>query len=453
MIIEKIKTDGIAHLSYMIIDGGTAAVIDPRRDIEVYLEIAQREGAHIRHVFETHRNEDLIVGSRALAERTGAEVHHGRAREIEHAGAVAHGDCFDIGAARLKVLETPGHTLDSICLSLADTDFSDEPVAVFTGDTLFVGDVGRTDFFPDRMKEMAGKLYDSLFDTLLPLGDGVLFYPAHGAGSVCGNDMASREFSTLGYERRHNPRLQLDRDAFIAHKVGEKHYQPPYFERMEAYNADAPAPVPLPHPEPMNPDAFAEAREDGLVVLDLRSPEAFCGAHVPGALSMPVDMIPPYLSWFVSHDEPIGLVMDDPGKVDDAVRALFRVGYENVKAYLWPGMIAWEASGADYDVVPTMSAHTLKQTYDGGEDFVLLDVRSDDEFAAGHLPGAEHIYLGYLPDKLDRLPRDKRIVTFCGSGTRAAVAAAFLLQKGFTQVSNCLGSMAACKNVGCEICK
>lgn len=451
MIVEKIKTEGIAHLSYMVIDNGEAAVIDPRRDIEVYLGQARRHGAQIRHIFETHRNEDYVVGSKALADSTGASVHHGRQLPVAHAAPTAEGDRFDIGDASLTVLETPGHTKDSISLALADRTFADEPVAVFTGDTLFIGDVGRTDFYPDEREAMSAALYDSIFDKLLPLGDGVLLYPAHGAGSVCGSGMAEREFSTLGYERQHNPVLQLDRDAFVRAKTQEHHYQPFYFEKMEVANSQGLAHTPLPDPVPMNPAQWSEAMANGMRVIDLRDAEGFCGAHIPGSLSMPKDLVAGYGGWLIEYGRPLGLVLDDPRGLDEAVRTFFRMGYDDIQAYLYPGMTAWEASGEAYATMPTVSAQTLKRYLEENRDFVLLDVRTADEYAEGRLPGATHVYLGHLPEKLDTLPSDKPIVTFCGSGKRAAVAASLLSDAGFADVSNCLGSMAACQNIGCEI--
>ncbi|HSH48279.1 MAG TPA: rhodanese-like domain-containing protein [Halomonas sp.] len=451
MILEKIKSEGVAHLSYMIVDGNQAAVIDPRRDIDTYLDIAQRENANITHVFETHRNEDYVVGSQALKEATGARVFHGQGGEVEHAEAVKEGQCFEVGSARLNILETPGHTFDSISVVLADTAFSDAPVAVFTGDALFIGDVGRTDFYPERREETAAMLYDSIFDKLLPLGDGVQLYPAHGAGSVCGSGMADREFSTLGYERRHNPMLQYARDEFIRLKSEEHHYQPPYFRKMEALNSAAPGRNALPLPRALAPGQFAKHCKRGLKLIDLRSPEAFCGAHIPGSLSLPADVAPAYIGWMVAYEDELGLVVDAPSAIDDSLRDLYRLGYERVSAYLIPGMTAWEASGADYAVIPTVSAATLLQRYERGDDFMLLDVRAIDEYQAGHLKNATHIYLGHLPERLAELPRDKPIVTFCGSGKRAAVAASLLRQHGFEQVENCLGSMSACKNLGCRI--
>jgi hydroxyacylglutathione hydrolase len=198
MFLETIRSEGLSHLSYILGDGNEAAVIDPRRDAKIYQEIAYRQGARITHIFETHRNEDYVTGSLELARLTDAKIHHGQAMQFEFGQPVADGDSFHIGHIRLDVLETPGHTLEHISLSLTDTASGEGPVAVFTGDTLFIGDVGRTDFYPDRAEEVAGMLYDSLHDKLLPLGDHVILYPAHGVGSVCGSGMANREFSTLG---------------------------------------------------------------------------------------------------------------------------------------------------------------------------------------------------------------------------------------------------------------
>jgi hydroxyacylglutathione hydrolase len=208
MFLEKIRLEGLAHLSYIIGHQGRAAVIDPRRDCRVYLEIASKHGARIAYIFETHRNQDYVIGSRDLARLIGATIYHGSRLDFKYGLPVADGDTFAIGNLKLKILETPGHTFESISIAVNDAGFGDETVAVFTGDALFVGDVGRTDFFPDREQEVAGLLFDSVFEKILPLGDHVILYPAHGAGSACGDRMAEREFSSLGLERLTNPALQ-----------------------------------------------------------------------------------------------------------------------------------------------------------------------------------------------------------------------------------------------------
>ncbi len=453
MFLEIIRSEGLGHLSYLVGDGGRAAVIDPRRDCDVYVDIAHRNGARITHIFETHRNEDYVIGSCELASRTGATIFHGGELAFGYGEGVAEGDVFELGDVRLSVLETPGHTFESISLTLADTSFGDAPVAVFTGDALFIGDVGRTDFFPDRAREVAGLLYDSIFEKLLPLGDHVILHPAHGAGSVCGSGMASREFSTLGYERRFNPALQVaDRAAFIRRKMAEHHYLPPYFKMMEAFNLDGP---PLlgcpPQPRPLDIDEFAARMADGLIALDIRSPEAFAGAHLPGALAIPCEMLPSFAGWYLAHGDAVGLIAARFEDSQAASTHLARLGYDTVVGFLEGGLHSWETSGRTYGTLPVLHAKELKARIESSESFVLLDVRGRDEVQAARLPGSTCIYVGELPERLDEIPRDRPITTFCGSGQRAVIAASILKRHGFEAVEVCLGSMAACQAIGCPV--
>lgn len=455
MFLQEIRSEGLAHLSYLLGDAGEAAVIDPRRDCDVYLEAAGREGARITHVIETHRNEDYLTGSREIAARTGAQIHVGAAGERGYGAPASDGDTYSMGDMRLRVLETPGHTLESISIALSDTGFGEEPVAVFTGDSLFIGDVGRTDFYPDRKEEVAGLLYDSIFGKLLPLGDHVILYPAHGSGSICGSGMASREFSTLGYERLTNPALQMDRDAFIRHKVNEHHYKPPYFKYMESSNQHGIAPLleHLPRPRPLQPDAFEQAMESGLAVVDIRSPEAFAGAFIPGSLAIPLNMLPGFAGWYLAFDQEIGLVTDYEAydDVETAVRYLARLGYDRITCFLAGGLHAWESSGRCYGRIPAVHVHELEERMRRNAAFTLLDVRSQEEVEKQRLQGAIHIYVGELPERLDEVPREGTITTFCGSGRRAIIAASILKQNGFKNVENSLGSMSACAAVGCPV--
>ena len=453
MFFKKIHSEGLAQLSYIVGDANSAFVVDPRRDCEIYREIADREGVQITHIFETHRNEDFVIGSCDLAAITGATIYHGGRLDFHYGEITREGDQFEFGAIQVRVLETPGHTDESISLVLADTDFSREPLAVFTGDALFIGDVGRTDFFPERAEEVAGLLYDSLFDKLLPLGDGVLIYPAHGAGSVCGSGMATREFSSLGFERRFNPALQVqNKQEFIQKKVAEAHYTPPYFKQMEKFNLKGQPPLArLPRPRPLSPKQMSAEIEKGLLLLDTRSPEAYSGASIPGSLAIPLEMIPAYAGWFLEPDQPIGLVVQQVSDVARAVRYLVRVGYENVLGFLDEGLHAWEISGKSYQNIPSLYAGDLKKRLAQDHPPTLLDVRKQSEVDQGHLPGSLHIFLGELPTKQDQIPKDRPVVTFCGSGQRAIIAASILMRQGFTEVENCLGSMAACKVLGCRI--
>lgn len=454
MFLKPVHSPGLAQISYIVGHGGQAAVIDPRRDADIYLDIAAEHGAAIEHIFETHRNEDYVIGSNELAARTAARIHHGRRLDFAYGEAVEEGDSFALGTLRLRILETPGHTFESISIALYDTDSGDECVGVFSGDALFIGDVGRTDFFPERMEETAGLLYDSIFEKLLPLGDQALLYPAHGAGSVCGAGMADRNFSTLGLERMQNPALQTTgREEFIRMKVNENHYQPPYFRQMEHYNqqGDAPLLFSLSAPQAISVENFANRMDKGMQVVDVRQPESFAGAFIPKSLALPLEMISSYCGYYLEYGRDIGLVVDDPWQAQAARTQLLRLGFDSVSCFLPQGLHLWESSGRAYDRVPAVQVDELVASIQNNEDFVLLDVRTLDEVRQGMLPGARHVYLGHLEQHLQELPRDKRIVTFCGSGQRAIIAASILKRAGFAQVEDALGSMAACKALGCDI--
>ncbi|MBY6205525.1 MBL fold metallo-hydrolase [Halomonas denitrificans] len=450
MFLEKVKTPGLAHLSWVIGDADQAAVIDPRRDIDVYLEIAKSQGARITHVIETHRNEDLVSGAPMLAERTGARVLHGpnADQEIRYAETVRESDCIELGNLVLKILETPGHTDDSISIAIHDENNPGDAVGVFTGDALFIGDVGRTDFYPDRAEEVAGKLFDSL-NKLLALGDQAIIYPAHGAGSVCGSGMAEREFSTIGHERLHNSMLQIrDREEFIEAKLDEMHYQPPYFRRMERLNAEGGSRLPTPMGlTPLDPETLLARRDEGCDVIDIRSPESYAGAHVEGALSLPLGLITAYAGWLLDPDRSLVLVADDLDQAGEALVHFGRIGYDRVEGAYSGGMAAWAASGNAFDSVPLVDAGDVSQRVGESKDlWQLLDVRKKEEFDRTAIEGACHIYLGHLADRLDSLDRDKAFTVLCGSGMRAMVGASLLRRNGFDRVDVFLGSMGAWTN-------
>lgn len=453
MFLEKIKSEGIAHLSYMLGSGASAAVIDPRRDIEVYLEMARREGVNITHIFETHRNEDYVIGSIALAEASGAKIYHGQALDFAYGFPVSAGDTFEISDLKLEILETPGHTFESISIAVYDPAFGDKAVGVFTGDALFIGDVGRTDFYPEQAERVAGLLYDSIFKQLLPLGDQVILYPAHGAGSVCGSGMASREFSTLGYERMYNPVLQkTNRDEFIQYKINERHTAPPYFKKMEQYNQQGAPQVQVPRVLPaLTPDEFEAKQQQGMQVVDTRSPEAICGTYMPDSLAIPLKMLPAFAGWFLSYDRPIGLILQSDDEIETAVRHLYRLGYDRIEGYLAGGMGKWEMKGKEYQSITALYAGDLMEMVENNADVTLLDVRSPDEYETGHLPNALNIYVGHLPSHLHEISSDWPVVTYCGSGRRAVVAASILKKNGFSDVQVCLGSIKACKEIGCQL--
>lgn len=453
MFLETIKSEGLAHLSYMAGSDGEACVIDPRRDCGIYLAMARDRGCRITRIFETHRNEDLLSGAAALAEMTGARVLHGPHPdgEVVYAGTVREGDRFTVGRLQVTVLETPGHTFDSVSYVLHDTAHPEGAVAVFTGDALFIGDVGRTDFYPKRAREVAGLLFDSL-QRILALGDQTVVCPAHGAGSVCGGGLADRELSTLGHERRNNPMLQIaDREAFIDRKVAEHHLMPPYFRFMEQGNLrGAPAMDEYARPVPLDAGTFAG--HDEAVVLDLRDPTAWLGGHLPGSLAMPVGAVPAFAGWLVDPDDDLLLVADDAAQAEAAWRHLGRTGYDRVLGFLQPSLAAWAAGGRRFEALETVDAAAVARRLDeGGNGWCLLDVRDANEVAKGRIEPSRHIYVGDLPARLADLDPACAYTTMCASGVRATIAASVLRRAGFGKVDVFLGSMGAWRATGGEV--
>ena len=446
MILEKIKTPGLSHLSYLIGSGGQAAVIDPRRDCDIYVEKARSEGLRITHIFETHRNEDFVSGAPILASMTGAQVYHGPNAdgEVIYAKTTREGDCHRIGQLEIRVIETPGHTFDHLAYALFDTEYQAGAVGVFTGDALFVGDVGRTDFYPDRKREVAGLLYDSL-GRICALGDQAILYPAHGAGSVCGSGMAEREFSTVGHERRNNPRLQIeDREAFIDFKVNENHYQPPYFRLMERLNLEGGKAAPkVVRPRPLSLEELSDCRADRLV--DIREPLAYAAGHLPGSINLPVDMIPAFAGWFLREGESIALIASAHDQLETAVEHLVRIALDNVVGG-YVGVVPAAAAGQPMCSMLMVNTDTVEARLTAnGADWSLLDVRDADERAEAKIEDSLHIYVGELNERWRELNPDRSYTLMCASGMRATVASGWLEAHGFKDVDVYLGSMGAWK--------
>ena len=443
MLLKKIKTPGLSHLSYLLGSGGQAAVIDPRRDCAIYVEKARAAGLEITHIFETHRNEDLVSGAPILADMTGATVLHGPNPEqpIVYAETVRDGDCFAIGQLEIRVLETPGHTDDHLAYALFDTDYPEKAVGVFTGDALFVGDVGRTDFYPDRREEVAGLLYDSL-QNILALGDQAIIYPAHGAGSVCGSGMAEREFSTFGHERLNNPRLQItDRDAFIQFKINENHYQPPYFRLMERLNMEgSDAPPSVLRPRNLSLQQLNSCDADHLI--DIRGPMAYASGHLPGAMSLPVGMISAFAGWFIGEGESLALIASDEEQLATAMEHLVRIALDNVVGG-YVGVVPAAAQGQEMEQTLMIDTSEIEDRLNNAENWTLLDVRDADERATTAIEGSQHIYVGELNERWRELDKNHHYTLMCASGARATVAAGWLASRGFDKLDIYLGSMGA----------
>ena len=451
MNFERIKAEGLAHNSYIIGSRGTAAVVDPRRDVQVYLNLAEKRGINIRYILETHRNEDYVIGSTELSKITGAEILHGPGMAWGYGSTIRDGQEIRSGRLLLTAIHTPGHTPESMSYILVDTATGSSPVMVFTGDTLFVNETGRVDLYGiENMPRMASDMYESIFKKLLPLGDGVIICPAHGAGSVCGLKIGDRDESTLGIERIQNPSLQYTgKDDFIKYKISERPERPPYFSLMEKYNQYGPPLLGrLPAPAPLSPSEFRLAQERGALVVDTSLPAAFGSAHIKGAYSIWLEGLSAFAGWVLPYDKPLILVLEKQADLDQAIRYLIRVGYDNIRGFLKDGIEGWYSAGLPVERLPVLSVQQLKEMLDAGDDLLILDVRDQQEWQEGHIPGSMHIYVGYVEEKLGEIPRDKPIVVTCSIGHRSGLAASILQRAGYQRVFNLLGGITAWRNAG-----
>ncbi|MDH4209462.1 MAG: rhodanese-like domain-containing protein, partial [Anaerolineae bacterium] len=327
-----------------------------------------------------------------------------------------------------------------------------EPWVVFTGDVLFAGDVGRVDLLGmDRAEELAGQLHHTLFGKLLALGDGVMVCPAHGAGSACGTAIAERLWTSIGLERRLNPRLQLASVREFVTSVAHELERPPYFRRMEEWNlAGPPVLGTLPLPRPLEPGEFARRSEEALVV-DTRSELGFASAHVPGSLFIWLGRLPGFAGWFLPYDRPL-LLVSETENPEQATRLLLRLGYDHLAGYLAGGMLAWHTAGLESSSLRTVTVQQLCHLLDEGQETSILDVRSQEELeTVGRIPGAQHIHITLLPQHLTEVPRDKTVYIFCGSDLRSTIAASLLQQAGWEDLVVVLGGIAAWNSITCPL--
>ncbi len=430
MYFKQIESEGLAHYSYFVGEGGKAAVIDPRRDIEVYLECARKEGLKITHIFETHRNEDYIIGSMELAEITGASVYLSGHEDLGHVYGerIFDGDEFHIGNLRIQALHTPGHTLGHLSYVLYESNRS-EPYMVFTGDCLFMGDLGRTDFYgEENLDKMTGLLYDSVFNKLMPLGEDTLVFPAHGAGSACGEMMEDRPFTTLGYEKVLNPELQIStREEFIK-SFGRMRIKPRYFENMEIRNIQG-APF-LGNQVQLTPMQISDLKDDYLL-LDCRSKEAYFGGHIPGSVFISKKNLSSYLGTLFEADVPLVLITESKDR--DTLETLYwyckRIGFDNIIGFLPQGTEQWLAEGKNLETLPTITAHDFLKLED---EYTLLDIRTPEDLEEDDPDkNLVNIPLQILYKEINSLNKDHPIFILCGSGDRSTTAAAYLKNHGY----------------------
>jgi hydroxyacylglutathione hydrolase len=461
MRIEQFAIDGLGHLSTLLADddAGVAAVIDPRRDVDVYLAAARERDLRITHVVETHLHNDYVSGGRELAALTGASHRIGAGAELRHEHEpVRHGESFDVGTLRFTALDTPGHTPEHVSYAVADRSRAEEPVLLMTGGSLLVGAVGRTDLLgAEHAVPYAHQMYRSLHDVLLPHEDFVAVYPTHGAGSLCSTGIASTPRSTIGYERRHNALLgPLDVDAFARALLSGQPSFPRYFARMRPTNQAGPRLLgaTIPASRPLGLGEVRAAIERGALVVDARAPTAWTSAHVPGSVSIPAgSSFGTWLGWVVDPDRTTILVLEHAEDADDLMRQAFRVGHETILGHVAGGFRTWVEAGLPIESTGRLTVDQLAGALGGDPDEApfVLDVRQASEYEAGHVQGARHLTAGTLPDELDSLPRDKPIAVMCASGYRSSVAASLLDQAGFEHVSWVADGVPAWRAAGYEL--
>ena len=465
MFFHQRFVPGLAIASYLVGDekARQVAVIDPTRDVDEYIQIAKDEGLHITHILETHVHADYVSGSAELKARLGGEPQvvvsgmGGKAWTPPYADQVVQdGDEVRLGGIRLKAIHTPGHTPEHVAWALFDdTRSKDTPWLLFTGDLLFVGDVGRPDLLgPDEQKALAHQLYRTLFEKVAAVPDFTEVFPAHGSGSLCGKAIGSRRSSTFGFERRFNRSLQPAPEAeWTATLLQDMPLAPPYFKRMKQVNAAGPAILgpTLPGQRRMSARELHERICADCLVVDVRPKEAFATVHIPGSINIPLgENLPSWAGWVLPYDKRLVIVPSRPDEMPEVVTHLIRVGLDQVEGYLDDGMDAWQNQGFEISQLGSISVQALASRLAGaeGEKPFVLDVRTESEWSAGHIDGALHVHGGLLRDRYREVPRDRPIAVVCGTGYRGSIAASFLKSQRYENVSNVLGGMSAWKGAG-----
>lgn len=454
MILKQFYLNCLAHASYLIGDESThtAAVVDPQRDIDQYLAFASEHGLEIRHVFLTHFHADFIAGHLELRDHTGATVYLGAAAKAEYAfRPLRDGDIVEFGRVRLQALETPGHTPESISILIFDLSRSGaEPHAVLTGDTLFIGDVGRPDLRAAlgwSAVDLGGLLYDSLRTKLLPLPDHSLVFPAHGAGSLCGKAISRETVSTIGEQRRSNYALQpMSKETFVDLVTADQPDAPPYFTYDAVLNSRERPTLETALARGLNPltmDEVLALQATGAQVLDTREPTEFAAAHLAGSIN--IGLGGQYATWagtVLSRERPI-VVIAVPGRESEAAMRLGRIGFDNVSGYLQDGLEGLESRPQLVRTTDRLSAELAAARLASSDAPVALDVRAPAERAAAHIPDSLHVPLTRLAERFGELPGNRPLLVYCGGGYRSSIAASLLQREGFTDVSEIAGGIAA----------
>ncbi len=454
MHLEQLYLACLSQASYLIVDEKTktALVVDPRRDVGIYLEKASALGARIRHVLLTHLHADFLAGHLELRERTGATIHLGARARAEYAFApMEDGGALTLGDVRLEFLETPGHTPESVSILVYDLALdAEKPAAVLTGDTLFIGDVGRPDLLVGvglSAVDMAGMLYDSLHEKLLKLPDETLVYPCHGAGSACGKNMSAQTSSTLGAQRRTNVALQpMSKAQFVVNLTAAQPETPAYFAYNAKLNrADRPTleKVLMRALKPLSLDEVVREVDGGAQLLDTRDADAFASEHVAGAVN--IGLSGRYASWVgtvLDPEKPIVMIAD-PGQEEESALRLGRIGFDRIAGYLQGGMKTAAARRSLLVGRARATGESLARALAGATPPHVVDVRLDGEWNAGHIAGALHLPLAALVAQVSKLPKSRELVLVCKSGYRSSIAASLIERAGFPRVTDLAGGMDA----------
>ena len=474
MYFKQFYLGCLAHASYLIGSDGEAAVVDPQRDVDQYIDEAAAQGLKIKYVIETHLHADFVSGHRELAERTGAEIVFGKkaGASFPHR-AVKDGDELSIGSVKLRVIETPGHTPESICVLVSETeekagegardpDRAREDARVpklLTGDTLFIGDVGRPDLAGGQgytPQLMAAMMYDTLHNKILKLDDAVEVYPAHGAGSMCGKNLSNEKSSTIGQQRKFNYALQpMTKDEFVRMMTADLPDAPAYFPKDAEINRTGASSLnELPTLLALSPAEVLQHAQQGKVILDVRSAADFGSAHIPGSLN--IGLGGQYASWagtLISFDAPVVIVAESEEKANEAQCRLARVGLENVKGYLGGGIQAWRDAGFEIAAVPQITVAELKKLIENESDLQVIDVRRTGEYESGHAPRAATAPLANLRETLPKLnlSPSRKTAVICAGGYRSSAATSIMQPLGFTNLVNVTGGTNAWIKAGYEV--
>ena len=448
-MFHRFFDEGLAQASFFLAcpRSREAIIIDPRRDVDVYVEMAKSQGLRIAYTFETHVHADFACGSRELA-AVGAKTIAGPGAHLRYVNHEAtHGERLRVGDISIEFMHTPGHTPEHLSILVNQPD---QPTRIFSGDTLFVGAVGRPDLLgEEQARRLAGDLYDSLFKKLLVLDERIQVHPGHGAGSLCGAGIGNEPFTTIGQEKRHNPMLQhKTKEEFVAAVLADLPDTPPYFARMKKMNQEGPPLLGMVNgyrgPAPLSPAATATAIRNGAVLIDLRPATAFAASHPLGALNLAIGTKVGYWAGYVlPADARVVLLGANHHETTEAARQLIRIGVSRIDGYINGGFDAWRDAGLPTASIALSNVQELSSAISNGTAPLVVDVRTNKEWNAGHIDGAMHIPLGDLARRAAEIPRDRPVATMCEAGYRSSLAASVLARAGLDSIVNVTGGMSA----------